>query len=796
MNRLKLLNSDKIFILDGAIGTSLQKFEIDNNQCIEGLNLINPQWVSDVHENFAKLNVNIITANTFSANRIKLEQYKLENKLAEINQTGVKLAKKACNKNQLVLASIGPTGKFIKPNGDLSFDNAYNIFKEQIAHILKEKPDIIGFETFYDILELKSAIVAARDLDANVAIFASMTFEASGLTMLGTSPEAMGVTLSAMDIEAIGINCSLGIDSIHPFIEKLISTAKKPVFVRPNAGLPIIKNGKTHFPMESSSFTKWLPKYIASGISGIGGCCGTTPDHIQAIIKACTNKIEIKKENTFYFSSRKNILELKDKTCYIAGERINPTGKEKLKKALTKKDFSLVKKLAKTQVEAGSHMLDVNIGIGSDNEEFLMEKALESIQDVFDIPLIIDSSNMDIIENALKCIPGKCLINSSTANEIKLKKMLLCAKKYGACLLVLPMDENGIPHNKEGRIKLVNKALKTANSMNFNQDNLFFDPLTLPISVDNENAKITLDTLEYLSKELKLKTVMGVSNVSFGLPNRDLINAAFLSKAMDRGLSIAIINPNKELMTSSIVLNDLIQGHKGSCDNYIKQYSQLTKEKENKIEKSSSDPIMSSILEFDDSNIEKQINIALEKNIAPTDIINNSIVPALQEVGDKYEKGEYFLPNLIKAADIASKAFKALKKALPSLDTSYGKMLIATVEGDIHDIGKNLVALFIENNGTKVIDLGKNVNIDKIIDAIEKHKPDIVGLSALMTTTVTEMKKDIDIMKSKNINAKIIVGGAVLTERYAKEIGADYYAKDAVEAAKLVNKILNNKVKK
>ena len=812
---LKRLESE-ILILDGATGTMLQKKGMKPGSCPEELNLSNPAIIKEVHREYIEAGVDIITSNTFGGNRIKLSEYGLEGRLAEINTTAVKIAKEVVGsagsrgKKCLVMSTIGPTGKFLKPIGDLSFDDAYNIFKKQISVCVKAGADIIGFETFSDIKEIRAGLIAARDVSPDIPILAMMTFQPirqsndvnDMRTVVGTDPETASVVLNALGADLVGGNCSLGPEGLIEIFRRMNKISRKPLVFQPNAGMPELCNGVTCYPSSPETMAEYAVKFAKEGVNIIGGCCGTTPEHLKAIVKT-VKRIKPKKRvvpsYTAVSSRTKSVFFGYSNPPVRIGERINPTGKKLLSAELKEGNVSIIRDEAKREADAGADILDVNVGAPGVDEIKMMGKAIFTIQDAVNLPLMLDSNNPSVLEAGLKASDGKVIINSVSGEEKSLKTILPLAKKYGAAVLGLALDEKGIPKTAEGRFKIADRILKKAIKLGIPKEDVLIDCLTLTVSAEPTQASETLKALKMIKERLGLSTILGVSNVSFGLPSRPIINSAFLTMALESGLDASIINPMDSRMMEAFDASLVLINRDLRAERYIKKYSQqssvVSQQSEKEEPKTITERLKKAIIEGDKERIAVLVDEALKEGMKPMDVSSIALIPGLEEVGRRFEKGIYFLPQIILSAETMQSAFGRLKLEFKKTEfASLGKVVMATVQGDIHDIGKNIVCTLLQNYGFDVIDLGKNVPAKTILDEAVKRDADIVGLSALMTTTMVEMENVIRLFRSEGVELPIMVGGAVLTRKYAEEIGANGYAKDAMEAVAKAKELMSLRV--
>jgi len=797
-NFRKELN-DKILILDGAMGTELQKKQIlKTGDCPDYLNITHKQDIMEIHKSYMDAGADIIVTNTFGANRIKLDEFGLKDKVYEINYGAVSLAKEAVGSKCFVSLSVGPTGKFIEPVGDKSFTFIKDVFKEQVKGAIDAGCDLFSLETFMDVKELKAAIIGIREL-SDKPIIAMMTFAEDGRSVLGTSPEVFAVIFESMDVDVIGANCSVGPDKLNDFVKRMALITEKPLIIQPNAGIPLLIDNKTVFPISPEEFAQYADDF-AQYAAIVAGCCGTSPEHIRLLSEKLSGKNvksrKIKKNTTL--ASRSEIVEIgTGNPVVFIGERLNPTGKKNLKNQLKESKTGLYRKEAITQVEHGAKVLDINVGIPMIDEALMMKKCVLAVQSVVSVPLVVDSSNYKALEEGLKASDGKVLVNSVNGSQESMDAVLPLVKKYGSAFLALLLDDTGIPETAEGRVEILERIIKEAEKYGIKQENIIADSLALTVGSDKKRAYETLRTIKIVKEKYDIPTTLGLSNVSFGLPNRTLVNSSFLAMAIYNGLDSAIVNPYDNLLWQIKYSSDLIVDRDRDASIYIENASEIsltgTKNlKSQKIESgfeenSLEDRLFMCVVEGNEDEIVDLTTQMLQKT-EPLNVGNEVLIPALKVVGDLYDKGIYFLPQMIKSANAMKKAFNKLKEVIKQKGEKQkeGKsIVIATVKGDIHDIGKNIVSLLLETNGFEVVDLGKNVEDDTIIKAIEKYNAAAVGLSALMTTTMINMKSVVDKIRKKGLNVKIMIGGAAVTEDFAKKIGADFYAKDAMEAVRM-----------
>lgn len=759
---------------DGGMGTMLN---LKAGELPELLNLSDPERIFAIHKAYAEAGSDVISANTFGANRLKYDN------VDEIVKAAVKNARRAGKK---VALDIGPTGKLLKPMGDLDFEECVDVFAD-VVKAGKDGADLVLLETFGDLYELKAAMLAVKE-NCDLPLFVSMIFDEKGRLLTGADVKTACAVVEGLGADAIGFNCGLGPKQILPLVEELEKYSSTPIIVMPNAGLPESVNGEIVFNVDSEEFAQYMQEIAKLGVSYLGGCCGTTPKHINAMINATKDiedKVPVYKNDTVVASYSQCVC-LDDGV--VIGERINPTGKKLLKEALRNKDMDYIIRQGITQAEAGAHILDVNMGLPEIDEEEMLCKSVYELQSVLAAPLQLDSGDAKAMESALRLYNGKAMINSVNGKEKSMNEIFPLAKKYGGVIVCLCLDENGIPADAQGRIDIAKKIIKRAEEYGIDKKNLAVDALTMTISTDNNNAVETLKAVDYIRNTLGVNTVLGVSNISFGLPNRETINTAFYTLAMSRGLSAGIINPNSQSMMNAFYSYKALAGLDDSCQEYIKSAVQI-----DTVAQQSDIDLKQAIIKGmkeESSRCAKE----LLQNTDSLEIINNYIIPALDIVGDGFEKNTVFLPQLLMSADSAKSAFDEIKAHIVMSGTPQvkgEKVIIATVEGDIHDIGKNIVKVLLQNYGFDVIDLGKDVKCEKVLEEAQKNDVKLVGLSALMTTTVPNMEKTIKLLHD-NTDAKVFVGGAVLTRDYADMINADWYAKDAMESVRIAQEFFEN----
>lgn len=801
-NILKILKQ-RILVYDGAFGTMLQgKGLLTPGVCPEELCLTHPDDIIDIHRQYVDAGANVIETNSFGASSLKLLEYGLEKKVREINTAAVKLAKEAAKGKAYVAASIGPLPKQLEPLGDLTFDEACTIYAEQAAYLEKAGADLLIIETMSDIKEAKAAVIAAKSA-TKLPVQAQMTFEKGKWTVSGTPPEVAAVVLGACGADIIGANCSSGPEELLETLRAIGLYFDGFISVLPNAGLPELVNGKTVYRATPEYMADYALKFAKLGVNLVGGCCGTNPDHIRAIAKALKNKKPAKRAfiGGLTLASRTRVVRVADDTMpLVIGERINPTNRKDLFADLSAGKMTVARNDAVTQVKNGAAVLDVNMGAAGLNETELMKQAVANIQNTVEVPIAIDTMSAEALETGLKEYAGKPLINSVNGKAKSIASVIPLAAKYGAALIGLTINEKGIPKKVAERIAIAKKIVTQAAKAGIRKEDILIDCLTLTVSSEPEGAKLTLQAMEAL-KELGLKVSLGVSNISFGLPNRKLINSSFLSMAVGAGLDGAIINPNDAQMMDAFLAASVLANRDKLAAKYIAEmHRRIQQQKQPPVSSFSKgdqpagikERLYNAILFGERDGMKDLVTEGIRSGLKPFDINMSILVPALEEVGRRFDKKEYFLPQLILAADTMRVAFETLKTQMKEGEgeKSAGKIVIATVEGDVHDIGKNIVIAVLENYGFSIVDLGKNVPCKEIIASAIQHKADIVGLSALMTTTMTEMEKVTAEIKERGLRAKTVVGGAVITPAYAKKIGADGYAKDAVDAVKVIRELL------
>lgn len=801
----RLLKEKKYILLDGAMGTMLQKRGLKLGGIPEELNMTSPEIIEEIHRLYIEAGSDIIYTNTFGANGYKLSHS--EYGVREVIEAGVAIAKKACEGTDCLAAlDIGTIGQLLEPTGTLSFEDAYAYYKEMVVAGEEAGADLVVFETQTDLLELKAAVLAAKE-NTGLPIICTMTFEENKRTFTGVSISAMAKTLEGLGVDAVGVNCSLGPVELYDVVKEMAEWTNLPLVLKANAGLPDPVTNEYNITAED--FAVESAKSAELGVKFFGGCCGTDEKFVRALSEVLKNTnfdIERKKVRRTAVCSATHTVELNEPR--VIGERINPTGKKKFKEALLKNDIDYILGQAVEQTDAGADILDVNVGLPGIDEKSMMVKVLKELQGITDVPLQIDSTIPEVVEAALRVYNGKPILNSVNGEEKSLQAILPLAKKYGACVIGLALDENGIPKTAEGRFRIAEKILNRATECGIPKEDVIIDCLTLTASAEQDGVKETLEALHRVTSELGLKTVLGVSNISFGLPNRELINHTFLTMALENGLTLPIMNPNVASMMGAFRAYKLLAGYDRDSREFVANYANVVM-KTAAVDKSSSQSSSGSAGDENETT-QGKLKAALENGLKSEgskytsilineehmdsmEVINNILIPALDKVGADFEKGKIFLPQLILSAGVATACFDVIKDKMRKDDNapaSKGNIVLATVKGDIHDIGKNIVKVLLENYGYNVIDLGKDVDYQKVVDAAVKYQVQLVGLSALMTTTLVSMEETIKLLKKNHVPAKVVVGGAVLTPEYAEQIGADFYAKDARETVEIARKVI------
>ena len=783
---MKILDylKENFIYLDGGMGTLLQARGLESGEMPETWNIEYPEVIRDIHRSYFDAGCNVVLANTFGANRLKFDSDYLDKIIGGAIENAKIAAKESkAKQKKWVALDIGPTGKMLKPLGDLHFEEAVGIFAETVRLGVKHGADLIFIETMNDSYETKAALLAAKEY-SDLPVFVSNAYGEDGKLMTGATPSAMVAMLEGMGADAIGVNCSLGPKALMPVIGEYLKYSSIPVIVKPNAGMPVVRDGETCYDLSPSEFASDVSDMMRLGARVVGGCCGTTPEYISELTKETKDflPVEIEKKHLTLVSSYTHAVEFGERSVLI-GERINPTGKPKFREALRQGDFDYILREAIAEEEAGADILDVNVGLPDVDEKEMLYQSVCRIQEVCDLPLQLDSADPVAMEWALRYYNGKAMINSVNGKSESMAAVFPLVKKYGGVLVCLTLDEKGIPETAEGRFAIAKKIYDEAARYGIEPKDLIFDPLAMSVGADKNAARETLRAVKLIGEELRCHTSLGISNVSFGLPNRDQINAMFFTMALENGLSAAIINPHSAEIMKAYRAYNALSGFDDNFEEYISLVS------EEKIVTQPVDSLKRAIVKGLKDQAADMTGRLLEEK-APLDVVNEDIIPALNEVGDGYEKKTLYLPNLLMAAEAASAAFGIIKEKMPADKTqSKARIILATVKGDIHDIGKNILKLILENYGYEVIDLGKDVEPCRIVSAAVERSADFVGLSALMTTTLPSMETTVKLLRESLPTCRIMVGGAVLTEEYAKKIGADFYGKDAMETVKYLENV-------
>lgn len=781
---------NNIVYLDGGMGTLLQKSGLQPGELPEHWNISHPEVIREIHKNYYDSGSNVVNTNTFGANTLKFSIDELDEIICHAVKNADEARKASSGEQEKFIAlDVGPTGKLLKPLGDLDFEDAVKIFAETIRLGVKYGVDLITIETMNDSYETKAAVLAAKE-NSNLPIIVTNAYGENGRLMTGANPAVMAAMLEGMGVDAIGANCSLGPKQLMDVMDELLKYCSVPVAFKPNAGLPKSDGKVTYYDVDADEFAQDIKLSVENGVRIVGGCCGTTPEYIKKVCELTRGMKpkEIEKKTYSVCTSYNKAVFFGEKPILI-GERINPTGKKRFKQALLENDIGYILQEAVNQQAKGVHVLDVNVGLPGIDEAQMLTTSVCELQCVTDLPLQIDSSDPVAMESALRRYNGKAMINSVNGKEENMNAIFPLIKKYGGFVVALTLDEKGIPSTVEGRMKIARKILLTAALYGINKKDIIFDPLAMTVSADKMSAVTTLETVKKITEQLGCNTSLGVSNVSFGLPSRELVNAAFFTTAMENGLSAAIMNPYSARMMEAYYSFNVVKGLDDNCMDFINFASQQEVQPTVKHESSLT---LKEAIEKGLKEKSSEITTAMLGENAPLDIVNSHVIPALDDVGKRFEEKKLFLPQLLMSAEAAKASFEVIKAAMAADGNSVkkGNIVIATVHGDIHDIGKNIVKLLLENYGYNVIDLGKNVPPETILNAvIENHAP-LVGLSALMTTTVPAMEETVKLVKEKAPWCKTVVGGAVLTQDYADKIGADKYTADAMESVRYAETVI------
>ena len=781
---------NNIVYLDGGMGTLLQKSGLQPGELPERWNISHPEVVKEIHKSYYDSGSNIVNTNTFGANSLKFDADELSEIIYHAVKNADEARKASSGKQEKFIAlDVGPTGKLLKPLGDLDFEDAVKAFAEVISLGVKYGVDLITIETMNDSYETKAAVLAAKE-NSDLPIIVTNAYGENGRLMTGADPAVMAAMLEGMGVDAIGANCSLGPKQLMGVMDELLKYCSVPVAFKPNAGLPKSDGKVTYYDVDAEEFAQDIKLAVANGVRIVGGCCGTTPEYIKKVCELTRDMRpkEIEKKTYSVCTSYNKAVFFGEKPILI-GERINPTGKKRFKQALLENDIGYILQEAVNQQAKGVHVLDVNVGLPGIDEAQMLTNSVCELQCVTDLPLQIDSSDPVAMESALRRYNGKAMINSVNGKEENLNAIFPLVKKYGGFVVALTLDEKGIPSTVDGRMKIARKILLTAALYGINKKDIIFDPLAMTVSADKMSAVTTLETVKKITEQLGCNTSLGVSNVSFGLPSRDLVNAAFFTTAMENGLSAAIMNPYSERMMEAYYSFNVVKGLDENCMDFINFASQQEVQPTAKQESSLT---LKEAIEKGLKEKASKITTAMLGNSAPLDIVNAHVIPALDNVGKRFEEKKLFLPQLLMSAEAAKASFEVIKATMSADGSSVkkGSIVIATVHGDIHDIGKNIVKLLLENYGYNVIDLGKNVPPETVLKAVTDNHAPLVGLSALMTTTVPAMEETVKLIKENAPWCKTVVGGAVLTQDYADKIGADKYAADAMETVRYAESVI------
>lgn len=800
-------------LLDGATGTNLQKAGMPVGVCPEQWILENSEVLIDLQKQYVEAGTDILFAPTFTASRIKLKEYGLEDHLEEMNRKLVALSKEAAKgTNALVAGDLTMTGEQLYPLGDLMFEDLVDVYKEQAKIIADAGADLFVVETMLSLQECRAAVLAIREV-CDLPVMVSLTYNEDGRTLYGTDPVTAVVVMQSLGADAVGMNCSTGPEAMLEPIAKMAEYATIPLLAKPNAGMPELIDGQTVFNVEPEEFAEVGKKLVEEGAAIIGGCCGTTPEHIRALkeaVKGIPVKAPLQTKRRMLTSERKSVEITLDGRFMVIGERINPTGKKKLQAELKEGSLNLVRTMALEQEENGASILDINMGMNGIDEKEMMLRTIYEVTSTVDCPLCIDSSHVDIIEAALRIYPGRALINSISLEKEKFEKLLPIAKKYGAMFILLPLSDEGLPKDSAEKHGIIRTIMDEAVRIGMAKEDIIVDGLVATIGANPNAALECFETFSYCKNELELPTACGLSNISFGLPERTYVNTAFLTMAIANGLTMAIANPSQELLMNAAFASDMLLNKKESDIRYIERMNFLS-EKYAGMERvmvqktpagtsaaggetrkeSTGSGVFQAVLKGNKEHVLEEVKKMLDGGAKPDEIINEHLIAAINEVGELFDKKKYFLPQLISSANTMKLAIEYLEPMLERSNTeAMATIVVATVEGDIHDIGKNLVVLMLKNYGYHVIDLGKDVPADVIVDTAMNEGAKVIGLSALMTTTMMRMKDVVELAKEKGCTAKIVIGGAAITESFSDEIGADGYSKDAAECVKLVERLL------
>ncbi len=794
MSKVDFLNENKILFFDGGLGSLFIEKGIKFEGISELLNITDSRIIIDIHKEYIDAGANFITTNTFSANTLKLKGY--EYSTSEIVKSAISNAKTAISesgRNDVYVAqSISSCGKLLYPNGDMSFDDAYELFKEQVIAGNEAGADVFLLETFMDLNELRAAVLACKE-NSDRPIFTTMTFEENGKTLTGTDPKTFVNVIQNLGVDVLGVNCSLGPDKMLDIVNEIKKYSEIKILIQPNRGIPKVVNGVTTYDVSKEDFLEQMKVICGEGVHFIGGCCGTNPQFIKTLVdnRDKFKYTNVSKKNLSLVSSTTITLDLK-KDIHIVGERLNPTGKKVLQQSLKDKNYDFIAREAIKQVECGAKILDVNGVVASLDEKETLFNMMNSVTEVVSVPLQFDSTKIEVLEKCLRYYGGRAIVNSINAKDEILEEFLPVIKKYGALAIGLTIDKNGIPKTKDERMSIADKLVKSWTNYGLNEHDLIIDALTLTVSAQQEEAFSTIECIRELKKKYSVLTALGVSNISFGLPNRKIVNRTFLSFALSSGLDLPIVDPFDNNVTETVAASRIILNIDKDSQDYINSFKDVTNTPvvtEN-VEMTLSDIVFKGLRESAGTKTTELLNSGVEVN----DIINNELISTLNVIGEKFSKSELFLPDLIRSAETVKVSFEILKAHMlksGKKTESKGKIILATVKGDVHDIGKNILKTVLENYGYDIIDLGKDVAPEAVVKTIKEDNVKLVGLSALMTTTVASMKETIDLIRQEGLDCKIMVGGAVLTQEFADNIGADFYGKDANSSVQIANDFFN-----
>jgi len=795
-SRIERLLRQRIVVLDGATGTELQKRGMPSGVCPELWCLNNIQQIEEIHSDYRRTGADVVYSATFGANRIKLSQYGISD-VRGTNRELARAARRAVGKEGFVAGDMGATGRFVEPFGDLAFEKAVEIFREQAEGLAEGGVDLFVIETMIDIQEARAALIAVKEVTDKFTMV-TMTYEKDGRTLNGTDPVTALITLQSLGADAVGCNCSTGPEEMIRLIGDMKPYATVPLVAKPNAGIPKLVGSKTVFSMKPLEFSFFGKEFVSKGVNMIGGCCGTTPEHIEKLKEAVVSEKPrpvARRSLSAVSSARKSLLFESDAPLVIIGERINPTGKKALQKELLEGNRALVREMAREQEKKGADLLDVNVGVPGIDERKTMVEVIGVLAETTGLPLVIDSAHAKTMEAALRLYPGRALLNSISGETDKMQTLLPLAAKYGAMFILLPLTDRGVPETVAERSDIIREVFEKARENGHTKDDFIADGLVMTVSSNPEAPRETLKTVEWCSRRFHCRTVLGLSNVSFGMPERKWLNAAFLAMAVERGLTAAIANPEAEELMNVKYASDVLNGKDRDSSSYLDRFAlslpTVTKNGDNETVASHTDFLFRAVLGGNREGIEPIIEEALQAGESPSMMIDDIMIPAITEVGNLFDRREYFLPQLIASAEAMKRGIACLKPYLTdkNVATKKGLILMATVKGDIHDIGKNIVSLMLSNQGFDVVDLGKDISADAIVETARNLSPDIIGLSALMTTTMVNMKEVVERVGQENLGCKFMVGGAVVSASFADSIGA-HYARDGVDAVRVARRLL------